>query len=72
MLRSKIELEFFQISKFGKNSENVLTLKILLQKIFKSDLQKKIKFLRYHLSISPLIFPSVFVERITLKRVFNA
>ena len=70
MLRSEIELEFHKISKFGKNSEDVLSKNSLITDIqIRSAKEKKIS----HISLvtSPLIFPSTYVEKLQ-KRVFDA
>ena len=70
MLRSEIELEFHKISKFGKNSEDVLSKNILITNILiKSAKEKKISHIS--LATSPLIYPSKYVETLQ-KRVFSA
>ena len=70
MLRSEIELEFHKISKFGKNSEDVLSKNTLITNILiKSAKEKKISHIS--LSTSPLIYPSRYVETLQ-KRIFSA
>ena len=70
MLRSEIELEFYKISKFGKNSEGVLSKNNLITNILiKSAKEKKISHIS--LSTSPLIYPSKYVETLQ-KRIFSA
>ena len=70
MLRSEIELEFHKISKFGKNSEDVLSKNSLIADIqIRSAKEKKISYIS--LMTSPLIFPSVYVKTLQ-KRVFTA
>ncbi|MDC0210848.1 thiamine biosynthesis protein [Candidatus Nitrosopelagicus sp.] len=70
MLRSEIELEFHKISKFGKNSEDVLSKNTLITNILiKSAKEKKISHIS--LSASPLIYPSRYVETLQ-KRIFSA
>jgi adenylyl- and sulfurtransferase ThiI len=69
LLRSEVELEFHKISKFGKNSEDILSKNSLITNILiKSAKEKKIS----HISLvtSPLIFPSTYVETLQ-KRVFS-
>ena len=68
MLRSEVELEFYKISKFGKNSEDVLSKNTLITDILiKSAKEKKISHIS--LSTSPLIYPSKYVETLQ-KRIF--
>ena len=70
MLRSEIELEFHKISKFGKNSEDVLSKNTLITNILiKSAKEKKISHIS--LATSPLIYPSKYVETLQ-KRIFSA
>ena len=70
MLRSEIELEFYKISKFGKNSEDILSKNTLITNILiKSAKEKRISHIS--LSTSPLIYPSKYVETLQ-KRVFSA
>ena len=70
MLRSEIELEFYKISKFGKNSEDVLSKNSFITNILiKSAKEKKISHIS--LSTSPLIYPSKYVETLQ-KRIFSA
>jgi len=69
MLRSEIELEFHKISKFGKNSEDVLSKNALITNILiKSAKENKISHIS--LATSPLIFPSTYVETLQ-KRIFS-
>jgi hypothetical protein len=68
MLRSEIELEFHKISKFGKNSEDVLSKNSLITDILINSAKEK-KISHISLAASPLIFPSVYVETLQ-KRVF--
>ena len=70
MLRSEIELEFHKISKFGKNSEDVLSKNSFITNILiKSAKEKKISHIS--LATSPLIYPSKYVETLQ-KRIFSA
>ena len=70
MLRSEIELEFYKISKFGKNSEDILSKNTLITNILiKSAKEKKISHIS--LATSPLIYPSKYVETLQ-KRIFSA
>ena len=70
MLRSEMELEFHKISKFGKNSEDVLSKNSLITDIqIRSAKEKKISYIS--LTTSPLIFPSTYVETLQ-RRVFGA
>ena len=70
MLRSEIELEFHKISKFGKNSEDVLSKNTLITNILiKSAKEKKISHIS--LATSPLVYPSKYVETLQ-KRIFSA
>ena len=69
-LRSEVEMEFYNMPKFGKNSEDVLSKNSLVTEILiKSAKEKKIRYVS--LAISPLIFESTYVE-ILLKQVFSA
>jgi len=70
MLRSEIELEFYKISNFGKNSEDILSKNSFITNILiKSGKEEKISHIS--LATSPLIYPSKFVETLQ-KRVFSA
>ncbi|MDC0171779.1 thiamine biosynthesis protein [Candidatus Nitrosopelagicus sp.] len=70
MLKSEIELEFHKISKFGKNSEDVLSKNSFITNILiKSAKEKKISHIS--LATSPLIYPSKYVETLQ-KRIFSA
>ena len=70
MLRPEIELEFYKISKFGKNSEHILSKNTLITNILiKSAKEKKISHIS--LATSPLIYPSKYVETLQ-KRIFSA
>ena len=70
MLRSEIELEFYKISKFDKNSEGILSKNTLITNILiKSAKEKRISHIS--LSTSPLIYPSKYVETLQ-KRIFSA
>ncbi|MDC0186735.1 thiamine biosynthesis protein [Candidatus Nitrosopelagicus sp.] len=70
MLRTEIELEFHKISKFGKNSEGVLSKNTLITNILiKSAKEKRISHIS--LATSPLIYPSKYVETLQ-KRIFSA
>ena len=65
ILRLDVELEFYKISKFGKNAKEILSKNSLIVEILiKSAQENKIS----HISLvtSPLIFPSIYVE--TLQR----
>ncbi|MDA0756500.1 MAG: thiamine biosynthesis protein [Crenarchaeota archaeon] len=69
MLRTEIELEFYKISKFGKNSKDVLSKNTLITNILiKSAKEKKISHIS--LATSPLIYPSRYVETLQ-KRIFS-
>ena len=70
MLRSEMELEFHKISKFGKNSEDVLSKNSLITDILINSAKEK-KIFHISLTTSPLIFPSTYVETLQ-KRVFAA
>jgi adenylyl- and sulfurtransferase ThiI len=70
MLRSEMELEFHKISKFGKNSEDVLSKNSLITDILINSAKEK-KISHISLTTSPLIFPSTYVETLQ-KRVFAA
>jgi hypothetical protein len=70
MLKLEIELEFYNIPKFGKNSQDILAKNSLVTDILiKSAKEKKISHIS--LATSPLIFPSTYVESLQ-KRVFTA
>ena len=69
MLRTEVELEFYNISKFGKNSQDILSKNSLITDILiRSAKEKKISHIS--LATSPLIFPSTYVELLQ-KRIFT-
>ena len=70
MLRSEIELEFHKISKFGKNSEGVLSKNSLITDIqIRSAKEENISHIS--LATSPLIFPLTYVKTLQ-KEIFAA
>ena len=70
MLRLDVNLEFHKIPKFAKNSEGILSKTSLVTEVLiKAAKQEKISHVS--LAISPLIFPSKYVENLQ-KQVFNA
>ena len=70
MLNSEIHLYFQKIPKFGKRSSDILTKNLLLTDItIKFARERKISHVT--LAISPLIFPTKFVELLQ-KKVFDA
>jgi len=70
MLNSEIELHFQKIPKFSKKPIGILTKKLLLTDILIKFARGK-KISHISLAISPLIFPSKFIEELQ-KTVFNA
>ena len=70
MLRLDVNLEFHKIPKFAKNSEgNLSKISLVTEVLIKGAKQEKISHVS--LAISPLIFPSKYVENLQ-KQVFNA
>ena len=70
MLRSEMELEFHKISKFGKNSEEVLSKNSLITDIqIRSAKEENISHIS--LATSPLIFPLTYVKTLQ-KQIFAA
>ena len=68
MLKSEIELEFYKIQKFGKNADGVLTKIVHITNILiKNAKEKKISHIAP--AISPLIFPSIFNQKLQ-KKIF--
>ena len=70
MLRLDVNLEFHKIPKFAKNSEGILSKTSLVTEVLIKDAKQE-KISHVSLAISPLIFPSKYVENLQ-KQVFNA
>ena len=70
LLRSEVELEFHKISKYGKNSDDILSKNSLITDILINSAKEK-KISHISLTTSPLIFPSTYVETLQ-RRVFGA
>jgi len=68
MIKSKIDLEFFQIIIKDSSSKNLLTMINVVTEIL-IHVAKMNKIVRVSLALSPLIFPLSFVEN-SIKRVF--
>src|SRR3989304_9532352 len=69
MLKSKIELEFFQILINGTSAQNYLLLvEIITELILSIALLNKLK--RVSLAVSPLVFPQFFIDRLS-SRVYQ-
>ena len=69
-IKSKVELEFYQIPIKGSNSKSLLTQIDSVTKIM-IRVAKANKIRRISLALSPLIFPLDFVER-SIKEVFDS
>jgi len=69
-IKSKLELEFYQIPIKGSNSKSLLTQMGSVTKIL-IHIAKANKIKRVSLALSPLIFPLDFVER-SVKEVFDS
>jgi len=69
-IKSKVELEFYQIPIKGSNSKSLLTQIDSVTKIM-IRVAKENKIRRISLALSPLIFPLDFVER-SIKEVFDS
>ena len=69
MLRLDVDLEFYKIPKFQKNSEGILSKSSLVVDILiRAAKSEKISYVS--LATSPLVFPSVHIETLQ-KRVFS-
>ncbi len=69
MIKSKIDVEFFQITIKGSSSKNLLTMINVVTEIL-MRVGKTNKIRRVSLALSPLIFPLSFVEN-SIKQVFK-
>ena len=70
ILKSKIELEFFNVEISNGNARNYLSLIETVTEIMLS-ISDSSKFKRISLSLTPSIFPQSFIDRIT-KRVYES
>ena len=68
-LKSEIELEFHKIPKFGKNSDGILSKNSLITDILIKT-AKKNKMSQISLAVSPVVFPSTYLETLQ-KQVFS-